>query len=420
MSRYELLLPLGRGGMAELFLGRLRGAGGFSKLVAIKRILPHLAEERQFTEMFKNEGRIAARLSHPNVCQVFELDEIDGELLLVMEYLDGASWEHLCDAAPRDALLPLIAGVLAQAAEGLHYAHTLRDATGYPSPVVHRDVSPQNLFVTVDGVCKVLDFGVAKLLLAESVTRSGVLKGKLPYMAPEQILGEPVDARADIFSLAVCAWEALAGARLFDRASDYEIWKAIVEEPVPPIASRWPACPPLLDAVVLRALSRDPTDRQSTARSFAAELRNAAGSAADPPQIAAVLRLACADRLAARARAVAAATTGALPAGDAPPAGSVEMRRASIPVRAPATVAPPRHGRASVFILAAVAFAALVVIVTVIFLATRPGDPPPPPPAAPARANPGSLGDRLHEVRRTLLEVRDRLAPTPHDASPAE
>src|SRR5262245_16974310 len=188
--------------MAELDLARLHGVGGFAKLVAIKRILPHLAQDRQFVEMFLNEGRIAAQLSHPNVCQVYELGEVGGELFLAMEYLDGVSWDHLlanlaCDARER---LRLTAGVLGQAAEGLHYAHQLRDVTGQPTPVIHRDVSPQNLFVTVDGVCKVLDFGVSKMMTEGPRTRTGLLKGKLPYMSPEQISGEPLDARSDVFA----------------------------------------------------------------------------------------------------------------------------------------------------------------------------------------------------------------------------
>jgi len=221
-GRYELLLVLGRGGMAELDLARLNGVGGFAKLVAIKRILPHLAQDRQFVEMFLNEGRIAARLSHPNVCQVYELGEVDGELFLAMEYLDGVSWDDLLaqvrvtfDAPAR---LRLTAGVLSQAAEGLHYAHQLRDVAGNSTPVIHRDVSPQNLFVTVDGVCKVLDFGVSKMMTDGPRTRTGLLKGKLPYMSPEQIRGEPIDARSDVFALGVVAWEALAGARQIGRA----------------------------------------------------------------------------------------------------------------------------------------------------------------------------------------------------------
>ncbi len=304
LGRYELVLELARGGMAELFLGRLHGTGGFAKLVAIKRILPHLTTDRQFTEMFLQEGRIAARLSHPNVCQVFELGELDGQLFLAMEYLDGVAWDHLVLAgrpSPR-----LIAGVLAQAAEGLHYAHTLRDPAGTPTPIVHRDVSPQNLFVTVDGVCKVLDFGVSKMTAEQSRTRSGVIKGKLPYMAPEQIRGEPLDGRADVFALGVCAWEAFSGERLFDRPTDFLIWKAITEEELPTLTSRWPQCPPSIAAVVHRALAGSSTDRHPTAQAFADDLRGAAGFAS-AAEIAEAVRTTCADRLANRSREVAAA-----------------------------------------------------------------------------------------------------------------
>ncbi|MEJ7602816.1 MAG: protein kinase [Kofleriaceae bacterium] len=267
LGRYELLIELGRGGMAELFVGRLHGAGGFAKLVAIKRILPHLAQDKQFTEMFLNEGRIAAQLSHPNVCSVFELSEDAGELFLAMEYLEGVSWAELVAALPPGNVRVTV-GVLAQAAEGLHYAHTLRDVLGRPTSIVHRDVSPQNLFVTVDGVCKVLDFGVSKMLTDGPRTRSGVVKGKLPYMAPEQLRAEELDGRADVFALGTCAWEALTGVRLFDRETDYLIWKAITEEPIPPITTYWPDCPPALEAVVRRALERDRELRQRSRASW--------------------------------------------------------------------------------------------------------------------------------------------------------
>ena len=311
IGRYELLIELGRGGMAELFLGRLHGAGGFAKLVAIKRILPHLAQDRQFKEMFLNEGRIAANLSHPNVCQVFELDEADDELFLAMEYLDGVSWDHLCrELAPGNFAMRLTAGVIAQACEGLHYAHTLRDVEGNPLHVVHRDVSPQNLFVTVDGVCKVLDFGVSKTLTDGPRTRSGVIKGKLPYMAPEQIRGELLDARADLFALGVCTWEALAGRRLFDRASDFMIWKAITEEDVPPIATHWPQCPPAVDAAVRRALERDVERRFTTAREFADALRAACPlPPCTPAEIADAVRTRCGERILERQRQVATAVS---------------------------------------------------------------------------------------------------------------
>ncbi len=315
VGRYELLIELAKGGMAELFLGRLHGIGGFSKLVAIKRILPHLAEDKLFVEMFLNEGRIAAHLSHPNVCQVHELGEANGTLFLAMEYLDGAPWDALIRDQPRAApdnehTLRLVAGVIAQACEGLHYAHDLRDPEGALTPVVHRDVSPQNLFVTVDGACKVLDFGVSKMLKDGPRTRTGVLKGKLPYMSPEQIQGEQVDSRSDVFALGVVLWEALAGVSLFDRDTDFLIWKAITEAPIPPLASR--GYPPEVDAVLARALMRDRSKRFPTARALGEALRqvaNLVGGAYRDDEIATALKAACGERIAERAREVASVVT---------------------------------------------------------------------------------------------------------------
>ncbi len=313
IGRYELLIELGHGGMAELLLGRLHGAGGFAKLVAIKRILPHLGRDPEFRAMFLEEGRIASRLSHPNVCQVFELDDADGELFLAMEYLDGVGWDRLLVslplAAPAGPPLAITAGVLAQAADGLHYAHTLRDVEGKPTPVVHRDVSPQNLFITLDGVCKVLDFGVSKMMTDGPRTKSGVVKGKLPYMAPEQIRGEPVDARTDVFSLGVCLWEALAGERLYDRSTDFLIWKAITEEDAPAITMRWPACPPEVAELVRRSLARDAANRLPSARAFAEELRAAVPTLASTAAIADAMRAACAQHIATRHALVATAVS---------------------------------------------------------------------------------------------------------------
>ncbi len=330
LGRYELLLPLGSGGMAELFLARLQGVGGFEKIVAIKRILRHYAQDPQFKEMFLNEGRIAAVLQHPNVCQTFELDEVDGELYLAMEYLEGVSWDHVIVNTPRGwPALRLTACVLAQAAEGLHYAHSLHDVAGRPTPVIHRDVSPQNLFVTVDGVCKVLDFGVSKMMTDGPRTRTGVIKGKLPYMAPEQIRGDGLDGRADVFSLGVCAWEALAGRRLFDRSTDFAIWKAITEEDVPPIRAYWPECPPAVEAAILRALDRDRERRQPSARYFGGALCAAAGiavSAAEVAIVAEAVRTSCGEKIMLRRQEVATAVSGKREAADTIKDGDMRLR----------------------------------------------------------------------------------------------
>ena len=311
VGRYELLIELARGGMAELYLGRLHGVGGFAKLVAIKRILPHLAEDKLFAEMFLNEGRIAAQLAHANICQVHELGEADGDLFLAMEYLEGVTWSELVRKLPRDhTTLRLAAGVIAQACDGLHFAHELRDLDGNATPVVHRDVSPQNLFVTTDGTCKVLDFGIAKMLKDGPRTRTGVLKGKLPYMSPEQIQGEEVDARSDVFALGVVLWESLTGKALFDRETDFLVWKAITEAPIPPLAPF--GFPASIDAVIGSALARDKKLRFRSARALGEALRNAVepiGGAFDAGEIADFVRLHCGGTLVERQREIASAIT---------------------------------------------------------------------------------------------------------------
>jgi eukaryotic-like serine/threonine-protein kinase len=294
---------LARGGMAEVFLARMSGVGGFAKLLVIKRILPHLNDDPEFRAMFVNEGRVAARLNHPNICQVFELGEEQGEVFLAMEYLDGLPWADLVPHLPRGrgVELRVTATVLAQICEGLRFAHEHTDVDGTPMPIVHRDVSPQNLMITTEGVCKLLDFGVSKVLTEGSRTRSGMLKGKLPYMAPEQIRGEALDARADVFSIGVVLWEALTGERLFQRDSDYQIWKAITEEDIPRVTARVSGLPPEIDAVVARALERDVQRRYPSIRHFAAELRDVAaraGGTFDNGTLAQVLKSLGAGKLA--------------------------------------------------------------------------------------------------------------------------
>jgi len=308
-GRYELLTLLARGGMAEVYLARMTGVGGFERQLVIKRILPHLTGDPEFVEMFMNEGRIAARLAHPNVCHVYELGEVSGDLFLAMEYLEGLSWGELSPLIPRDGRFELrcAAGVIGQVCEGLRYAHELRDAGGTPTPVVHRDVSPQNLFVTTDGVSKLLDFGVSKVLTEGSRTRTGIWKGKLPYMAPEQIRGKPVDPRADVFAMGIVLWEALAGDRLFRRDSDYQIWRAVTEEDIPAVTSIRPGLPPRIDAVLGRALERDRDKRYPTIRAFATDLREVAdylGGPLDQAALADAVRALGAEALAVRAQQV--------------------------------------------------------------------------------------------------------------------
>lgn len=356
--------------MAELHLGELVGAGGFTKLVAIKRILPHLAGDQHFVDMFLNEARIAARMSHPNICQVFELGEAGGELFMALEYLDGVSWAELARALPRGdgSELRLIAGVLCQVAEGLHYAHALRGPDGAPTPIVHRDVSPQNLFVTLGGVAKVLDFGVSKMLTDGPRTRAGTLKGKLAYMAPEQIRGDAIDARADVFSLGVVLWEALTGARLFERDADYRIWRAVTEEPIPPVSSIRPEHA-ALDPLLARALDRDAARRHPTMRALADDLRAAAaarGGALAPDAIAEAVATLCGQEVAVRARSLARATatlhTPTRPSVAAAVTASIALRARSI-----------AHARRRPRLRLALAAVALVVSTAVVSRALPPG-----------------------------------------------
>lgn len=284
LGHYRLLAWLGHGGMADVFLARVAGRTGADQLVAIKRMLPILSRDRAFVAMFLNEGRIATQLAHPNVCQVYELGEADGTLFLAMEFLRGLPWSDIVPAIPdqpQARLIRFVTGVIAQACEGLHHAHTAVDGNGQLQPIVHRDVSPTNLFVTTDGVVKLLDFGVSKILAGAAETVSGLRKGKLPYMAPEQLQGKPVDIRADVFSLAVVAWEAFAGRALFDGKSEYDVMTAVAQTQIPPLPGQGRVIESI-DAVLRRGLARDRAQRHGSIRGFADDLRMAIAQLGEP------------------------------------------------------------------------------------------------------------------------------------------
>jgi serine/threonine protein kinase len=214
-SRYHLLCELGQGGMASVHLALLSGEAGFRKLVALKRAKPGLAQDAEFLEMFMNEARLAARLNHPNVVQTYQVGRHDAEPFIAMELLDGQPLHRLQRVVPGGIPLAVHLRIIAEALAGLHHAHELRDFSGAPLSVVHRDVSPQNVLVGYDGQAKVVDFGIAKAATHASYTELGLVKGKLSYMSPEQTLGEPLDRRADLFAIGVMLWEAGAGRRLW-------------------------------------------------------------------------------------------------------------------------------------------------------------------------------------------------------------
>ena len=267
LARYELLVPIAKGGMARVWAARLHGQRGFSKTVAIKTILPHLAEEPEFERMFLDEARIAALVHHPNVCEIYELGEEGKVLYIVMEWVNGESLIQLLRSsgkmAPMDARL---AGrIVADACAGLHAAHQLTDDDGRPLGVVHRDVSPHNILVGADGQVKVADFGVAKALgQAHSATQAGQAKGKMAYMAPEQIAGQ-ADRRSDVFSMGIVLYEATTGKRPYGGANDAETMHQILAGQYVPPSRIIRGYPPELEQIVARAMSSDPAQRFPTA-----------------------------------------------------------------------------------------------------------------------------------------------------------
>lgn len=267
-GKYRRILVLGRGGMATVYLASLRSHQGFTKLVVIKDLRPELSDSRTFQEMFAEEGRIAARLSHPNVVQTFEVHaEDDHSMSLVMEYLEGQSLAAIQKKLGTRFPLAAHLRILVEVLEGLHYAHQLKDFDGRPFDLVHRDVSPQNVFVTYDGEVKVLDFGIAKAATSEVVTEAGDLKGKLPYMSPEQAMGQPVDRRTDVFAAGVMLWEALSGRRMWHGQGNATILLHLANGGLPALTLPTDASPELA-GIVARALAHDPSQRFPDCRAF--------------------------------------------------------------------------------------------------------------------------------------------------------
>jgi serine/threonine-protein kinase len=271
LGRYELLARLATGGMGEIFLARLDGVEGFEKLYVVKRILAHLADDARFRQMLIAEARIASKMSHPNICQVFELGETDGQLYIVMEYLEGISLLPLLRRFSKEqrALdLGFVAGVFQQTTDAMNYAHDLKDRNGEVLGIIHRDVTPSNIFLTDNGVGKVLDFGIAKARGASTQTQEGTVKGKYAYMAPEQLKGAAIDRRVDIFAMGIVLYEMLALRRLFQRKTDYLTFRAVMEQPIPDIRRYRPDVPEGVAQAIIRALDRDPRNRFETARQF--------------------------------------------------------------------------------------------------------------------------------------------------------
>ena len=267
-GRYRILLELGEGGMAKVFVAVSFGSVGFSKLAVLKVPKLQASDAPNVQRMFMREARLSARLNHENVVAVHDVFEQGGSLVLAMEYLEGQSLSAIIRASRAGLPLETGLGVLIEALSGLHYAHELKDYDGRSVNLVHRDVSPHNLFVTYDGGVKVLDFGVAKFDLSETQSEQGVIKGKLRYMAPEQLRDSSIDRRADVFSAGVILWELITHSRLWDRAPDLQVINQLLNEPVPTPSSVAPDCDPALEEICMKALAREPTARYQSALEF--------------------------------------------------------------------------------------------------------------------------------------------------------
>lgn len=297
-GRYTLLGHIADGGMASVYLAQLRGDHRFAKWVAVKVVHAKHAGDPRFEKMFLTEARIVARIDHPNVAQVFDCGTVDGTCYLAMEYLSGQTLQRVFQEARSQGTafpLPIAARIIANTAMGLHAAHELRDDTGEPARVVHRDVSPHNIFLLYSGSTKLMDFGIASSQDRYDEEKTGIdeLKGKLAYMSPEQMCRHALDRRSDIFSLGIVLWEITCGARLFKRGSEGETAIAVLSEPIPKPSSVRDDYPPALEKIVMRALERDVDKRYTNASEMAADLEEyiaSTGRATGVPQIEAFLQ----------------------------------------------------------------------------------------------------------------------------------
>jgi eukaryotic-like serine/threonine-protein kinase len=274
IGKYRLIGELGEGGMARVYLALVTGMANFNKLVVVKQIRPHLAEDPDFVTMFLDEARLAARLNHPNVVQTNEVGAEDGVYYIAMEYLEGQTFRRVLSRLSDKLTLTMKLRVIEEVLAGLDHAHELCDYDGTPLEVVHRDVSPHNVFVTYNGQVKVVDFGIAKAIDSSAETRTGMLKGKIGYMAPEQARGDKVDRRADIFALGVMLWEIITGQRLFKGDSEITVLHKLITHQIPRPSTVAPDVDPALEELVLRAVAAEPGERFQTAAEMSAALES--------------------------------------------------------------------------------------------------------------------------------------------------
>ncbi|HEY3818039.1 MAG TPA: serine/threonine-protein kinase [Polyangiaceae bacterium] len=437
VGRYVVYGEIASGGMATVHFGRLTGVAGFARSVAIKRLHAHYARDPEFVKMFLDEARLAARINHPNVVSTLDVVAVEDDLFLVMDYVRGASLSQLARILRQgsERIPPLIAtGIIAGALHGLDAAHEAKDETGARLDIVHRDVSPQNILVGTDGAARVLDFGVAKAAGRLQTTRDGQLKGKLAYMAPEQIRGTTVTRRTDVYAAAVVLWEALTGERLFKGENEANVMARVLNEVVPPPSTIVPSLPAALDRIVLRGLQREPGDRYATAREMAHDVATTVGMAS-APEIGDWVERVAAKELQDRAGRLAEIERGAFDAGgdaetsvlpsspgrgapDAPtPVGQRELAETtgrSIAIELPSqssgvslahpTTAPPEpRPRARTAWLAAATATAVLAIATTAVIVLRGHAPPP---------------DLAASVSAPIATVEPSVEPSPPAAVP--
>jgi serine/threonine protein kinase len=326
IGRYAIHGVMSQGGMATVHYGRLIGPAGFSRAVAVKRLHPQYANDPEFVSMFVDEARLVSRIRHPNVVPTLDIVSEKGELFMVMDYVQGETLAHLLIAMrSRNELISpaIVTGIMSGVLRGLHAAHEATHAKRGPLGIVHRDISPQNVMIGVDGVARILDFGVAKALHRLAVTRDGQLKGKIPYMSPEQLNGAVVTRQTDLWAASVVTWESLTTHRLFAAARETQVMKKILEDPIRPpseflgeahsgLEHRWIRGVKKLDDVVLRGLSRNLQERFATARDMANALEKAA-EMAPASVIGEWVERVAHDALAERASRVAALEPEGLP-----------------------------------------------------------------------------------------------------------
>jgi eukaryotic-like serine/threonine-protein kinase len=291
---YLLTRKIAQGGMAELYLADYIREDGFRKTVAVKKVLPHLADNRDFIDMFIREARLAALLQHPNVVQIADFGKIQNAYFIAMEYVDGKNLAEIMGFIKKGLPVDMAVFLVLKISNGLYYSHTRKDdKTGIPLSIIHRDISPQNILISLNGEVKLSDFGISKATSEPSLTQAGVIKGKLSYLSPEQAMGQDVSHQIDIYALGLVFYEILSGRRLYRFANDIEAIRTIPKMTIPPIISTRPDIPAGLNDIVMKCLEKSTVKRYQTAQELnhdLSKLKNRMGVTYDASDLALFMR----------------------------------------------------------------------------------------------------------------------------------